>query len=148
MESVLASLGALLLRALPTFFLLLVLHFYLKIIFFKPLDRALKERDAATAGVRKLAEQAIANAERKAVEYEEALRTERGHIYREQEEARRTLRDQQSSAVLAIRREMEQEIAEARARVSREKEAQREALTAQTDVLAEQIAGSVLGGQV
>lgn len=145
MESVLASLGALLLRALPTFLLLLLLHFYLKVVFFRPLDRALKDRDAATEGLRKLAGQALANAEQKAAEYEDALRAERSKLYKEQEQARRRLRDDQAAAVLALRREMEQEIARARDRVAQEKEVQRGALVAQTEALAEQIAGSVLG---
>jgi F-type H+-transporting ATPase subunit b len=44
MEEILSQLGQLLLRAVPTFVLVVVLHFYLKYMFFKPLHKVLHER--------------------------------------------------------------------------------------------------------
>jgi F-type H+-transporting ATPase subunit b len=147
MESVLASLGALLVRALPTFFLLLLLHFYLKAMFFKPLEAALKERKAATSGVRKLAQDALANAERKAAEYEEALRQARSEMYKEQETMRAQWRDDQSAAVMEARRRVESMVTEARQRIEREQLEAKASLESRSDALAEQIAQSILSGK-
>jgi F-type H+-transporting ATPase subunit b len=147
MESVLASLGALLVRALPTFFLVLLLHFYLKAMFFKPLEAALKERKAATTGVKKLAEEALANAERKAAEYEEKLRQSRSEMYKEQETMRTQWRDEQAAAVADARRSVESMIAEARRRIEREQSEAKASLESRSDALAEQIAQSVLSGK-
>jgi F-type H+-transporting ATPase subunit b len=147
MESVLASLSALLVRALPTFFLLLLLHFYLKAMFFKPLERALKERKAATTGVKKLADEALANAEKKAAEYEEALRAARSELYKEQEAQRLHWREEQTNAVAEMRKRMEASVADGRQRVAAEKEAAQASLAAQSDSLANEIAESVLDGR-
>jgi F-type H+-transporting ATPase subunit b len=147
MESVLASLGALLLRALPTFFLVLLLHFYLKAIFFKPLEAALKERKAATSGVRKLAEEAIANAERKAAEYEAALRAARSELYKEQEAMRAKWREDQTAAVAQMRRQVEAQVAEARRRIQREQQEARASLESRSEALAEEIARAILSGR-
>src|SRR5450759_4247310 len=45
MDQTLHALGVLFLKALPTFILVLLLHFYLKRMFFAPLQRALKRRE-------------------------------------------------------------------------------------------------------
>ena len=45
MDQTLHALGVLFLKALPTFILVLLLHFYLKRMFFGPLQRALKARE-------------------------------------------------------------------------------------------------------
>jgi hypothetical protein len=103
----------------------------------------LKERDAATTAT-ETGGAGDANAERKS-EYEEALRNERGKLYKEQEMSPR-LREEQSASVARCGG-IWQEIAQARERVTGEKEVQRRALSAQTETLAEQIAASVLGGR-
>ena len=66
MESTLAALGGILLKALPTFFLFIFLHLYLRFVFFKPLEKVLKARYDATEGARKLAEASLAKAAEKA----------------------------------------------------------------------------------
>ena len=50
MEETLRALGGILLKAVPTFILVILLHFYLKFIFFKPLQRVLRLRYEATEG--------------------------------------------------------------------------------------------------
>ena len=55
MDAMLHALGGILLRAVPTFLLVILLHFYLKSIFFKPLEKVLHKRYEATEGARKLA---------------------------------------------------------------------------------------------
>jgi F-type H+-transporting ATPase subunit b len=145
MESVLASLSGLLVRALPTFLLLLILHFYLRTMFYGPLGKALKQRQDATTGFKKQAADAIANAESKAAQYEEALRAARGEIYREQEETRKRWRAEQTAAVAGLRGSMEADVAEKRSHILAEKQAQQAALSVRSEELAEQIANSVLG---
>ncbi len=55
MEATLAALGGILLKAIPTLLIVLLLHFYLKATFFKPLEKVLHERYNATEGSRKMA---------------------------------------------------------------------------------------------
>src|SRR5438270_11159738 len=87
MEETLHALGGILLKAIPTFILVILLNFFLKYSFFRPLERILKSRYDATEGARKQAEETIARAEAKAAEYDAALRSARAEIYQEQEEA-------------------------------------------------------------
>ena len=54
MDATLHALGEILLKAVPTVLLVVVLHFYLKYVFFKPLKKVLEERYNATEGARKL----------------------------------------------------------------------------------------------
>ncbi len=56
MEQTLHDLGQLLLKAVPTILLLLVVHFYLKAMFFRPMADVLAKRRAATEGQRESAE--------------------------------------------------------------------------------------------
>ena len=77
MEATLHALGGILLRAVPTFLLVLLLNFYLKSAFFKPLQKIFDERYRVTEGARKLAEQSMERAAAKAAEYEAAMRAAR-----------------------------------------------------------------------
>src|SRR5256885_6387569 len=103
MEETLRALGGILLRAVPTFLLVVLLPFYLKYIFFKPLAKVLRERYEATEGARKLAESSLAKAAEKAAEYEAALRAARGETYKELEQLRRQLQDERSAGVREAR---------------------------------------------
>ena len=59
MDPTLKQLTELLLRAVPTMFLLVFLTVYLKYVFFRPLDRVLEKRNEETEGARRLAERAV-----------------------------------------------------------------------------------------
>ena len=61
MDSTLQQLGGILLKAIPTVVLLLIVHFYLKWMFFRPLEKVLAERKQATAGTRERADQLLTN---------------------------------------------------------------------------------------
>ena len=52
MEATLHALSGILLRAIPTFLIVVFLHFYLKYMFFKPLGKVLQARYEATEGAR------------------------------------------------------------------------------------------------
>ncbi len=147
MEATLRQLGGLLLSALPTFLLVVFLHYYLKFMFFKPLEKTLAERYAATEGARKLAAESLHRAERKTAEYEEAMRAERAKIYLEAEQHHKRLQEEEDAALLAERKTAEAHVREAQAQLARELEAAKASLAATADALAGEIADSILRGR-
>ena len=68
MESLLATVRELLVRAVPTFLIFTFLYLYLRSTLFGPLQKVLDEREAATSGTKKAADEALKKAERKAAE--------------------------------------------------------------------------------
>ncbi len=144
MDEVFRALGGLLLSAVPTFLLVVALHFYLKRIYFRPMARVLSERYEATEGARKAAEQTLAKADQKAAEYEEALRNARSEIYREQEQYRKQLRDDQAKAVHQAREDARAAVHEAGRQLAAELETAKNDLAARTELLANEIVQSIL----
>src|SRR5687767_7874846 len=122
MEATLNALAQILLQAIPTFFLVLLLHQYLKAVFFKPLARVLAERSEATEGARKKAAESLERAAAKAAAYEESLRVARNEIYREHEEVRRKWLSEQSAQVLEARTKADTAVKEAKAKLAGEAE--------------------------
>src|SRR5919109_5342020 len=103
MEALLQALGGLFLRAVPTFLLILLLHFYLKYVFFRPLEKTLHARYEATEGARKRAEESLERASARAAEYEDAMRSARAEVYQAQEKLHRELQQQRTAEVQAAR---------------------------------------------
>jgi F-type H+-transporting ATPase subunit b len=147
MDETLRQLGGILLRAIPTFFLVVLLHFYLKFVFFKPLQRVLQQRYEATEGARKLAEESLAKASEKAAEYEAALRAARGETYKELEQLRRQLQDDRAAAVREARTRAEAAVAQAKASLATEVESLKKDLEVESDAIADQIANKILRGR-
>ena len=144
MDSTLQALGQIVLRGLPTFFLLLLLHFYLKRTFFAPLDKVLAERFEATTGARKQAESAMARAEAKAREYEEAIRAARTEVYKDNEAMRKQWREQQSVMLAEARAKSETAVAVAKAEMAGDVRTARENLQADSDRIADGIVAAIL----
>lgn len=144
MEKTLHDLGLILLYALPTFFLVLLLHVYLRVVLFKPLARTLEQRREATEGAREAAAASLDRAARKASEYEEALRVARNEIYREQEIIRAQWRDEQTARVAEARTRAEQLVKEAKAGLAAEVAQARTTLESQSRELADSITRTVL----
>ncbi len=144
MDAILDELGQLLLEALPTLLLLVILHFYLKWVFYRPLDRVLQQRHDATEGARRAAEESLARAEEKAAEYEASLQAARTELYLEQDAARKRLAQQQSAALAEARKEAEAMVSVAKDELALEAERARQGLRAESEALAEQIAGTLL----
>ena len=147
MDETLRQLGGILLRAVPTLLLVGLLHFYLKSVFFKPLQKVLRERYDATEGARKLAEASLAKASEKAAEYEAALRTARGETYKELELLRRQLQDDRMASVHQARARAEAAIAQAKATLQAEVEGLQKNLQSESDALADRIADKILHGR-
>ncbi|MGQ9635090.1 MAG: ATP synthase F0 subunit B [Bryobacteraceae bacterium] len=146
MDAILVDLGRLLLKALPTFFLVLLLHFYLKYRFYKPLDRALEQRRQATEGARQAAQASLETAERKAAEYEAALRAARATIYKEQEETRKQWRLEHAGAVEESRRKASEMVKQARVQLAAEVAEAKQSLAGEVERLASAITETILRG--
>jgi F-type H+-transporting ATPase subunit b len=148
MDQTLQALGGILLKAIPTIVLVLILHFYLKRMLFAPLERVLKQRDEATAGAAKAAEESFQRAERRTAEYESAIRDARSEIYREQEEVRKKMLADQEAHLKESRTRVDALIQEARTRIQAEAESARRSLADSAGILADQIADTVMSGRV
>jgi F-type H+-transporting ATPase subunit b len=144
MDATLHSLGEILLKAIPTFFLVIALFVYLKYMFFGPLEKVLKARYDATEGARKMAEQSLERAAARTAEYEAAMRTARSEIYQEQEKLRRQSQQERATAVEAARQKSDAQIAQAKTELAAEAAQARNSLAAESESLASQIADSVL----
>jgi F-type H+-transporting ATPase subunit b len=144
MDQILNALGGLLLKALPTFLLVLLVHFYLKQMFYRPLDKVLDERYRATEGARELAQESMETAARKTAEYEAAIRDARGELYREQEEVRKQWRREHAAAVEEARRDAEAQVGRAKADLAAGVEEARRTLEAESETLAGRIVESIL----
>jgi F-type H+-transporting ATPase subunit b len=144
MDATLHALGGILLNAVPTFLLVVFLHFFLKSVFFKPLEKVLHKRYEATEGARKLAEAALAQAEAKTAEYEAAMRAARAEVYQAQEELHKRLEEREAAALHEARTRAEESVQKAKDELAADAGAARESLAQQSDTLANQIAESIL----
>jgi F-type H+-transporting ATPase subunit b len=144
MEATLQALGQILLKAVPTFLLVIFLNFYLKAVFFKPFRKMLQERYEASEGARKVAEQSLERAAAKAGEYEAALRRAKGEVYENQGRIHQQLLEQQESDLRAARKQADAAVARARADLAKDVEAAKDGLARESEILAQQIAESIL----
>lgn len=147
MDATLHQLGGILLSALPTFVLVIILTYYLKFMFFRPLEKTLGERYEATEGARKAAAESLARAEAKTAEYEAAMRVERAKIYQEAEQLHKRLQEEEEAALHAERQAAEARIKQAREQLSADLEAAKKSLDAGSEALAGQIVEAILGGR-
>jgi len=148
MDETLRALGGILLRAIPTFILVLLLYLYLARMFFRPLENVLKKRYEATEGARKLADESLAKAAAKTQEYEAALRVARGEVYHEFEQLRRDLQQERTAAIEKARKNAEAQIAAAKAQLEQEAAQLKQGLAGESEALANQITDSILGRKV
>src|ERR1700688_3373691 len=81
MDKTLHDLGGIVLNGLPTFFLVLILAFFVRFLYLKPLEKVLEERHRLTEGARETAADSLKNADTKIAEYQDALNTARHEIY-------------------------------------------------------------------
>jgi F-type H+-transporting ATPase subunit b len=144
MDATLRALGGILLRAVPTFLLVVVLHFYLKFVFFKPLEKVLHKRYEATEGARKLADQSLARAAEKTAQYEAAIRAAKAEIYQSQEQLHKQLQEREAAEVLSARQRADAAIQQAKGELAKDVEAAKASLAADSDALADQIVESIL----
>lgn len=144
MDATLHALGGILLRAVPTFLLVVLLHVYLKIVFFKPLEKVLHKRYEATEGARKLAEESLARAAEKTAQYEAAIRAAKAEIYQSQDQLHKQLLEREAAGVLTARQRADAAVQLAKDELAKEVAAVKVNLAADSEVLADQIADSIL----
>jgi F-type H+-transporting ATPase subunit b len=144
MESTLHDLGQLLLKAIPTGFLLLVVHLYLKRMFFRPMADVLAKRRAATEGQRESAEAMRAKAGEQTKSIEEQLRQAREAIYQEQEEARRRWLGDQGVQLDEARKQARELIQQSGHNLDDEAAVAKNQLAENAAAMADQIASSLL----
>lgn len=142
----LSDVGAILLRAIPTFLLVIFLFFYLRSMFFGPLEKVLAERRAATEGARQQAKHSIELAEQKVAQCEAQLRAARTEVFAKVEAERKQWADAQAAQIAAAREKSLVQVREGRAQIAKEVETARASLGAQAEALAAQITASVLKG--
>ena len=144
MDAMLHALGGILLHSIPTFLLVILLHFYLKSVFFKPLGKVLKQRYEATEGARKSAAESLERAAAKTTEYETALRNARSEIYRSQEQLHKQMAEQHAADLLAARQRADAAVKEAKAEIAAEAETAKARLSIDSETLANEITESIL----
>jgi F-type H+-transporting ATPase subunit b len=144
MEATLHALSLILLKAIPTFLLLILLHFYLKYMFFKPLEKVLRARYEATQGAQQRAAESLQKAADRTAEYEAALRAARAEVYQSQEQLSRRLQEEHAAQIQVAREQADVALQEAREQLAGEILEAKAGLAAQSDALAGQIANVIL----
>jgi F-type H+-transporting ATPase subunit b len=144
MEQTLQALSGILLKAIPSALLLIILHFYLKAMLFKPLQKVLKQREGLTAGARKAADESLAAAERKAQDYEAKFRDARSEVYRQQEETRKAWLDDQAKQIAAAHDRSTEAMSAADKKLTEEMAAAKQSLVDTSAALADSIANTIL----
>jgi F-type H+-transporting ATPase subunit b len=144
MEQTLQALSGILLKAIPSALLLIILHFYLKGMLFRPLEKTLKRREELTAGARKAADESLAAAERKAQDYEAKFRDARSEVYRQQEETRKAWLDDQAKQIAAAHDRSTEAMSAADKKLTEEMAAAKQSLVDTSAALADSIANTIL----
>ena len=148
MDKTLHDLGGIVLNGLPTFFLVLILAFFVKFLYLKPLEKVLAERFRLTEGARKAAEDSLKNADTKIAQYQEALNKARNEIYLEQAAFLQKVRAEQAELAQAARAESDARVKEIKLSIAKEADVARQHLESQADALAGQIADAILTRRV
>ena len=144
MDKTLHDLGGIVLTGLPTFFLVLILALFVKILYLNPLEKVLAERFRLTEGARKAAEDSLKSAGAKIAEYEEKLNEARNQIHQEQAAFLQKIHTEQAELAHAVRMESEKRVAEIKLSIANEADVAREGLASQAEALASQIADVIL----
>ncbi len=144
MDIILHQLGELLLTSLPTFFLLIFLSYYLKYMFFAPLEKTLRKRYEETEGARKAARESLQAAAAKTAEYEEAIRAARAEIYLAQERAFDGMRERTEHEIAQARSRADEAVREGKRQLAEEAERAKAPLEQASDALANEIADRIL----
>jgi len=144
MEQVARALGAILLRAVPTFVLVLLLYIFLKKMFFNPLEALIARRYNETEGALKAAGETAGVAERKTSEHQQALQEARAEIFRYLANERQRTLEECDRALGEARRDAEQRIEATRQQLQADVEVAKGLLRGESDELADAIARLVL----
>lgn len=141
---ILQQLGALFIQALPTVVIVFLFYFFLRAVFFGPLQRAMAERTARIDGAKAEAAAAQAAARNELDRYHDALKKARAEVYAEQEASRQAVLDERAKLLRALRARTLEMVQEAKARIAAESDTARAEIERQTPALAGQISKMIL----
>jgi len=141
---ILHQLGELFLEALPTVFIVLIFVIFLRWAFFRPILKAMAERDARIEGARTEAAGIEARARQELDAYRDALRKARAQIYVEQEASRQAALDSRAQLLKAMRGRALEDVAAAKKRIAAEVAVARAQIELETPTLANNIARMIL----
>lgn len=127
-----------------TIFYVVVLYVFMTHFFFKPIVRVLHERRRLIEGRIQSAQQSVADADRKAGEYENALKAARAETFRRQESQREQALAERTELLSGTKVETDKTVQEARVRLLSEAEAASRKLDAQVDGLARELTSALL----
>jgi F0F1-type ATP synthase membrane subunit b/b' len=144
MEATLHALAGLLIKSIPTILFFVLLTFYLRTVFFRPLARVLDERKKTTEGVREIAQRAFEAADKKTSEFEHALQIARAELHHEHEALRQKWAQEQAEMIARARAEADRQIEEGKHQIANEVERAQTELAASVDQLSEQMVNSLL----
>ncbi len=147
MAQIFSTLQDILVRALPTFFLVIALHWYLKKVLIQPMERVLAERKKRTEGAVAASEAALTDVAAKMAAYEKALYEARAGVYTDQEQNRRNMAADQAAAIEESKKKMAAQVASATAGIAAEAQAARASLAGESERLADLITSAVLTGK-
>jgi F0F1-type ATP synthase membrane subunit b/b' len=133
MDKTLHDLGGIILSGLPTFFLVIILSFFVKFLYLNPLEKVLAERFRLTEGARKAAEDSLKSADTKIAEYQEALNRARNEIYLEQAAFLQKVQAEQAEAARVVREESDTRVAAIKLSIAKEADAARDGLESQAE---------------
>ena len=125
--------------------LVLILSILLDRLLLRPLTRVMREREDAIRSARELAESSRSRAQAATEEFDARTRAARNDVYTQMEEKRRAALERRASLVAATRREIEQTVNDATARLRGQTAAARQQIDRDADTLAATIVERVLG---
>jgi F-type H+-transporting ATPase subunit b len=138
------QLGELFLGAVPTVIIFLFFFLFLRWAFFNPIMKAMAERQALIEGARAEAASVEAAAKQELDTYNQALRSARAEVYKEQEAARQVVLDERAQLLKAMRSRSQDEVSEAKKKIAADMTAARAEIEKQTPALAGEIARMIL----
>lgn len=144
MDATIHALVDLLIKSIPTILFFILLTFYLKYVYFRPIARILEERKQATVGVRDIARRAFEAADQKTSEFEHALQIARAELHQEFEALRQKWAEEQANAISQARAEASRHIEDAKQQIAQEVERAQSELDLRVDELSRQIVNSLL----
>jgi F-type H+-transporting ATPase subunit b len=127
-----------------TIFYVVVLYVFMTHFFFKPIVRVLHERRRLIEGRIQAAQQSVAEADRKAGEYETALKAARAETFRRQESQREQVLAERTELLGRTKTETDKTVQDARIRLMSEAEAATKTLDTQVDGMARELTTALL----
>ena len=127
-----------------TIFYVIVLYAFMSRFFFKPITRVLQERRHLTEGRLSTAQQSVLDADKKAGEYEQALKSARTDTFRSQEAKREQSLAERAELLNRAKVDADKTVQDARLRLQSEAEAATRKLDSEVTGLANELTAVLL----